>query len=691
MSWFSGNGEKDTTSVGEDPLKVAAQEMAATIAVHAKQKVDMVKSGLGGLAGGAAPSPGAIMAALNGGSVPAADPYAGLSRDEKIALIGQLQKAKVEREQMQKSEAQDDDLVDPTAPSVPLTKAFETKEPGQAPEPKDESEKEESDDEEEDKDEEKPESTSDDDGDKLEKGLDLLDDLIKSDGEGSKGGHVIGHTSSGKPIYDSNSSMVSSHWQASQGQHGKPGAHGELATKMTNHMKKQSKGFSVDDHKDAAAAHKKRAEEVRSDKTKGKHQLARDDKAKLHMRLAAQHEHAAGEVQKSVPELNDFIKSEGEGSRGGKIIGHTSSGKPIYAGPGKDAVYDKTVARRETIPSFRKRHKGWTPEDHKEAEAAHKEAEKKANEEAAKHKAWSPEWKMANNHYHRGMAANHMEEAGRLKRMGKSMSSEDLNDFIQKSESQKEQTMENPNDILNDFISKSEGQGGMPASDVPSAMPTTRRPADGGDVEEAGKVSGAQSPAATTVASTSGGSASGGEDLQAKTPKDKDLEDEAGGEKLSKSDQWVDWNQAADQGEYLKAQLVNQLLNKSMDVKVGYAGKIARPEVKAPEPKLPNVYFQKGGSIAYVDSEDQRIEKAMQRAGGHTTFSQGSQANFGAPIQHETACTQCDAMVKSYLSSCTECGTSLHGVQLQESQGLSISKSVATSLVPGSDDDILIG
>jgi len=54
-------------------------------------------------------------------------------------------------------------------------------------------------------------------------------------GEGSRGGKVIGHTKSGKPIYD-----VSGHsWG--------PKAHGA-------HMAKHAKDFSAQDHKDAATA-----------------------------------------------------------------------------------------------------------------------------------------------------------------------------------------------------------------------------------------------------------------------------------------------------------------------------------------------------------------------------------------------------------------------------------------------------
>ena len=46
--------------------------------------------------------------------------------------------------------------------------------------------------------------------------------------------------------------------------------------------------------------------------------------------------------------------SKGEGSRGGRIIGHTRSGKPIYASNGRSA--------------WKKHHKGFNEQDHKDAE-----------------------------------------------------------------------------------------------------------------------------------------------------------------------------------------------------------------------------------------------------------------------------------------------------------------------------------
>lgn len=210
------------------------------------------------------------------------------------------------------------------------------------------------------------------------------DDLEKGGGEGSRGGKIIGHTSGGKPIYDSakhpehkgfsasdhrdaalahsaafkaakgdeaaqaahkagfeahkaamqkenaadesavgktksgkriiapSSKMVSEHWQASSGPYGKPGAAGTTAKLIHNHVEKH-KGFSADDHKEAAAALRTKADEIAADKTKGKHQSARDDKAKLYRRVAAVHEsRAAGDTttEKSMTRtgLHDWLQ-----------------------------------------------------------------------------------------------------------------------------------------------------------------------------------------------------------------------------------------------------------------------------------------------------------------------------------------------------------------------------------------------
>lgn len=46
-------------------------------------------------------------------------------------------------------------------------------------------------------------------------------------------------------------------------------------------------------------------------------------------------------VKVKVMSQDSLEKSQGEGSGGGKIIGHTKSGKPIYDSQTKDSKFDK--------------------------------------------------------------------------------------------------------------------------------------------------------------------------------------------------------------------------------------------------------------------------------------------------------------------------------------------------------------
>lgn len=99
------------------------------------------------------------------------------------------------------------------------------------------------------------------------------------------------------------------------------------------------------------------------------------------------------EIQKSrisnmfynLPE-DELEKSKGEGSKGGKIIGHTKSGKAIY----KTKVLGKVDSRGSSgaHPDWEKAHKGFKREDHEDAAKVHdklaKEARKKMNETTGK-------------------------------------------------------------------------------------------------------------------------------------------------------------------------------------------------------------------------------------------------------------------------------------------------------------------
>lgn len=147
-----------------------------------------------------------------------------------------------------------------------------------------------------------------------------FDQLIKG-GEGSKGGNIIGHTRSGKPVYEG-----SEHHKTMKAYH----------------------NFSSSNHIQHAASIRKNIAKLKQ-KDHGKesaeqttiHQRELEKKAKIHEDIAF--------MKKS--EDTDELTKGGEGSHGGKVIGHTKSGKPIYGG-----AMDK--------PSD---HKDFSKQDHKDS------------------------------------------------------------------------------------------------------------------------------------------------------------------------------------------------------------------------------------------------------------------------------------------------------------------------------------
>jgi hypothetical protein len=132
-------------------------------------------------------------------------------------------------------------------------------------------------------------------------------------GEGSKGGDVVGHTRSGKPIYRKKTGM-------SPGEHAKahPFTMDEHHEAAKRHHTEYNKA-KVKWHADASAAHKEHAERARNrDKGRTFHKMKPDIKD------------SKKKAEKAVMKPNLVKGGKGAGSRGGNIIGHTSSGKPVY-------------------------------------------------------------------------------------------------------------------------------------------------------------------------------------------------------------------------------------------------------------------------------------------------------------------------------------------------------------------------
>lgn len=140
-------------------------------------------------------------------------------------------------------------------------------------------------------------------------------DIEKS--EGSRGGKVIGHTKSGKAIYINHNH--SDH---------KEFAHDDHADAAEKHSRISAGSLKADDrlqHSLSANHHWKKAYEKSSIKKSEDDEPTEEDMIKAD---------AEFDLMKSTELLDqpfnlDIIK--GEGSRGGKVIGHTKSGKAIYA------------------------------------------------------------------------------------------------------------------------------------------------------------------------------------------------------------------------------------------------------------------------------------------------------------------------------------------------------------------------
>lgn len=247
--------------------------------------------------------------------------------------------------------------------------------------------------------------------------------LLKA-GEGTRGGHVIGHTKSGKPIYDAGHEKYQTRSRLR-------GYNGPQSPLSANHsdvgpmMRERFGDYSKEDHLEAAAVQAKHREDQAEEHGHAYHQALSEhgdrgtntsggaephfpEPVKDRLRdlahgasdahgAAAAHYAAAGKrapfhhsefgkldrshVYSKAPKFSKaetgafastlrgalvadaLLKAAGEGSRGGKIIGHTKTGKPIYSGD------HESYGRHGTLKTGH--FKGWTDQDHKDAGLVH--------------------------------------------------------------------------------------------------------------------------------------------------------------------------------------------------------------------------------------------------------------------------------------------------------------------------------
>ena len=171
--------------------------------------------------------------------------------------------------------------------------------------------------------------------------------------EGARGGHIIGHTKSGKPIYRASI--------------GNPEGSNKVLADNAKAVRATHPTYSAQDHADAAEKH---AEDYE------KQDLDNDDHTAFH---TAQAHHQASKNMKLDQMLSRKTEksmdlSKAEGTRGGHIIGHTKSGKAIYSAE-SSKHYPKLKAShaygRGDAKYATTHHPGYTPADHADAYEAH--------------------------------------------------------------------------------------------------------------------------------------------------------------------------------------------------------------------------------------------------------------------------------------------------------------------------------
>jgi hypothetical protein len=114
----------------------------------------------------------------------------------------------------------------------------------------------------------------------------------------------------------------------------------------------------------------------------------------------------------AMAQLDDIIaKSQGEGSRGGHVIGHTRQGKPVYS-DGKHADYEKFHEDDHYQASYHHQRAGETASMEKNAhEQLAYAAKSKGDKEAEKHHTGKAKESHEKWLHHQGHAQYHREEA----------------------------------------------------------------------------------------------------------------------------------------------------------------------------------------------------------------------------------------------------------------------------------------
>lgn len=414
----------------------------------------------------------------------------------------------------------------------------------------------------------------------------------------------------------------------------------------------------------------------------------------------------------------------GEGSRGGKIIGHTSSGKPIYAGiqrisggkdwsamdhsdaqvahakqwkehkdkpSGKDAIRFTDMSAQDVVT--RTQHHERQSDFHRkkageiqDREAKEAKTAKKNAAHAAKVKQWEAEGhSMFNMLGAAGEEKKRAAEAAHEKIFGKGSGvpgaiqkgndMSGLEDFIQKSEAEAARERQVPareaGNILDDFLQKAAGQGGLPASGGPRKdLPRSLNPEDGGNLAGKGKGSGAQDAGPETV-----GSYVKKDKMQGNLYENTGLDDQAvGSEDLEEKAKTGGASKMA-KGIHPPGQWVDwsKAAETSSRIRSMLYAQLANqdtdvtlglgvaPDVEHGEQEGNEVHMVQKGILYTSDRDDQRIEKAMEQyADGGLAFHQTAAVNLNGQLQKSVQCPTCETITKSMYATCQGCGSSLN-------------------------------
>ena len=165
------------------------------------------------------------------------------------------------------------------------------------------------------------------------RGADMQKAVLEKAGEGSRGGKVIGHTLSGKPVYQNHRAVHAAY-----------------------------RHFTAADHDDASSIHMGERDDHQAGKGRAKH----------HHSVSVGHEQTADRIREGE------IGKAGEGSRGGNVIRHTRSGKPIYShSHAAYTAHHPSASGRELLHGFGDVYShhtggaGYSLADHEDAAAEH--------------------------------------------------------------------------------------------------------------------------------------------------------------------------------------------------------------------------------------------------------------------------------------------------------------------------------